>query len=85
MIQHPYPLASTPSMNEDKGLEIAPSKDEDPDGSKLLGASDRLERAAKMLSPLSTLANKNIEVWIAIYDVAIRRSESRSSIPHYRY
>ncbi|KAF8999912.1 N-terminal acetyltransferase A, auxiliary subunit [Hymenopellis radicata] len=67
------PAAPT-STNEDKGLEI-PNADDDPDGLKLLGCSDPLERAAKFLHPLTTLASKNIDVWIAVYDVAIRRKK----------
>jgi hypothetical protein len=62
--------------NDDKGLELAPVKDDDPDGLKLISVPDPLERAAKFLSPLATLASNNIEVWIMIYDVAVRRSES---------
>lgn len=50
-------------------------KDDDPDGSKALSSPDGLERAAKLLNPLTTLAKKNPEIWIAIYDVAVRRSE----------
>ena len=42
---------------------------------KQLGAADRLEQAHKLLHPLSTLAPNNIDVWIAVYDVAIRRSK----------
>lgn len=74
--------AATPSVNEDKGLE-AIQKDDDPEGLKLISASDPLEQAAKLLVPLSNLAASNIDVWFAIYDVAIRRSTSnkrRSSI-----
>jgi peptide alpha-N-acetyltransferase len=63
------------SQNDDKGLEPT-TKDEDLDGSKLLGCTDPLERAAKVLKPLATLTPNNIEVWIATYDVAVRRSES---------
>lgn len=50
-------------------------KDDDPDGLKQLGAADRLEQAYKLLHPLSTLVPNNIDVWIATYDVAIRRSK----------
>lgn len=60
--------------NEDKGLEVQNSKDDDPDGIKLLGCSDPLERAAKFLHPLTQLDIQNVNVWIAVYDVAIRRS-----------
>ena len=59
----------------DKDLDPPPPKDEDPDGLKLLGSSDVLERASKLLHPLSTLVPNNIDVWIAVYDVAIRRSK----------
>ncbi len=63
------------ATNEDKGLDASPPKDDDPDGSKLLQAPEPLERAAKWLKPLNTLAAGNIEAWIAIYDVAVRRSK----------
>ncbi|KAJ4468810.1 NMDA receptor-regulated protein 1-domain-containing protein [Lentinula aciculospora] len=62
------------STNEDKGLDV-PYKDDDPDGIKLLSSPELLELAAKLLQPLTTLAQSNIEVWIAIYDVAIRRDK----------
>lgn len=65
--------AAAPSTNEDKGLEAIP-KDDDPEGLKLIGVSDPLEQAAKLLAPLSTLAANNIDIWITIYDVAVRRS-----------
>ncbi|TFK86666.1 N-terminal acetyltransferase A, auxiliary subunit [Polyporus arcularius HHB13444] len=68
------------AANEDKGLDVSPSKDEDPDGTKLLQAPDPLERAAKVLKPLATLAKSNIEAWIAIYDVAIRRKKYLQAI-----
>ncbi|KAJ6631099.1 NMDA receptor-regulated protein 1-domain-containing protein [Mycena sp. CBHHK59/15] len=62
------------SNNDDKGLEPT-TKEDDPDGSKLLQCTDPLERAAKLLKPLATLAAGNIDVWIAIYDVAVRRKK----------
>ena len=62
------------AANEDKGLDVDKPKDEDPDGAKLLQASDPLERAAKYLKPLATMAKDSVETWIAIYDVAVRRS-----------
>lgn len=58
---------------------MTPPKDDDPDGAKLLQAEDRLERAAKFLNPLTTHASNNIDAWIAIYDVAIRRSMCHAS------
>ena len=62
----------------DKDLDSAPPKDEDPDGLKLIAGTDALEQAANLLTPLKTLAPNNIDAWIAIYDVAIRRSTSLS-------
>ena len=67
-------MTAPPAANEDKGLEATPQKDDDPDGLKLLASPDGLEQAAKLLHPLSTFCANNIDVWIAIYDVAVRRS-----------
>lgn len=61
------------STNEDKGLDLTPQKDDDPDGIKLLTSPEPLERAWKLLSPLLRLSISNIDVWISVYDVAIRR------------
>ena len=72
---HSPPAAATSASGEDKGLEPAPAKDDDPEGTKLLKAGDPLERAAKFLAPLFTLAKDNVDVWTAIYDVAVRRSK----------
>ena len=73
------PPTVPPTSNEDKALEPPPVKDEDPDGSKLLVSPDALELAAKFLGPVVTLVKDNLDVWIATYDVAIRRSESIST------
>ncbi|EKM56495.1 uncharacterized protein PHACADRAFT_253657 [Phanerochaete carnosa HHB-10118-sp] len=69
------PKKPAASSNDDKGLDAGPPKDDDPDGTKLLKADDVLERAAKFLNPLVALAAENIDVWIAIYNVAIRRKK----------
>ena len=61
------------STNEDKGLDLTPQKDDDPDGIKLLTSPEPLERAWKLLSPLLRLPTNNIKVWISVYDVAVRR------------
>ena len=71
----PKYAAATPSANEDKGLEAPAPRDEDPDGLKLLSVPDPLEQAAKLLAPLANLASDNLDAWIALYDVAIRRSK----------
>ncbi|PPQ74960.1 hypothetical protein CVT24_010284 [Panaeolus cyanescens] len=66
---------STQTSNADKELEAPPPKDDDPEGLKLIASTDGLEQAAKLLQPLTKLAPKNIDVWLAIHDVAIRRKK----------
>ncbi|TCD68847.1 hypothetical protein EIP91_009561 [Steccherinum ochraceum] len=63
------------STNEDKGLEPTAPKDDDPTGTKLLEHAGALDRAWKLLSPLVTLAEDNIDAQLVIYDVAVRRSK----------
>lgn len=80
LIQHSLPeaptgVSATSSTSEDKGLEPGPAKDDDPDGVKLLQSADLLERVSKFLQPLATLAGDKLEAWLAIYDVAVRRSQ----------
>jgi hypothetical protein len=70
------PTVALMGANSDRFPESAPVQDDDPDGSKLLSAPDPIERAAKLLNPLSTPATKDVDVWVAIYDVAVRRSAS---------
>ncbi|KAL0958131.1 hypothetical protein HGRIS_000299 [Hohenbuehelia grisea] len=65
------PAAGADDVVTDNG----PTKDEDPDGLKALGAPDGLERAAKLLQPLQTYASSNVDVWIVVYDVAVRRKK----------
>ncbi|KAF9443854.1 N-terminal acetyltransferase A, auxiliary subunit [Macrolepiota fuliginosa MF-IS2] len=69
------------NANEDKGLE-PPTKDDDPDGTKLLTSPSGLETAAKLLRPLTNLLTtakvdiaekERMEIWLLSYDVAIRR------------
>ncbi|KAA1473007.1 N-terminal acetyltransferase A, auxiliary subunit [Dentipellis sp. KUC8613] len=67
--------AAASAGNEDKGLDVPTPKDDDPDGTKLLTGPEPLERAWKFLLPLTTLAKDNIDVWIAVYDVAVRRGK----------
>lgn len=62
------------NANADKEYEPEAPKDDDPDGMKLITSSDPLEHAAKLLHPLKTVAAGNIDAWVAIYDVAVRRS-----------
>lgn len=77
-VERVHIVAPAPPANEDKGIEAPATKDDDPEGLKLLTIADPLEQATKLLNPLITLATDNIDTWIAIYDVAIRRSTFRS-------
>ncbi|KAG5654558.1 hypothetical protein H0H81_000083 [Sphagnurus paluster] len=74
-VQEEAKKGPAPSANEDKGLEVTPPKDDDPEGIKLISVADPLERAAKLLQPLESLAAENIDAWIAVYDVAVRRKK----------
>ncbi|KAG6896551.1 hypothetical protein C0992_007498 [Termitomyces sp. T32_za158] len=78
-------ICPTPSANEDKGLEPVHPKDDDPEGLKLIGVPDPLEKAAKFLQPLTTLATDNIEVWSVVYDVAIRRKKYLQALQALNY
>lgn len=73
-----FPLvvpSGIPAGNEDQGLEPQTPKDDDPDGLKLLASSDPLEQAHKLLKPLIALGAERADVWLAVYDVEIRRSK----------
>ncbi|KAF8582555.1 N-terminal acetyltransferase A, auxiliary subunit [Ramaria rubella] len=65
--------ATTPGNKDDDIPE--PPKDEDPDGKKLLTTADPLGDAMKWLKPLETLAQNRVDVWVAIYDVTVRRKK----------
>ncbi|KAG9218153.1 hypothetical protein CCMSSC00406_0008092 [Pleurotus cornucopiae] len=67
-------------VTSDDTVENTPAKDDDPDGVKLLGAADGLDRAAKLLQPLESLAASNIDAWLVIYDVAVRRNKYLQAI-----
>ena len=79
LLKHAVAAAAAAASNEDKGLELTPMKDEDPDGIKLLTSPEPLERAWKLLSPLLRLSISNIDLWISIYDVAVRRGVSHTT------
>ena len=40
----------------------------------MLKATDLLDKAWKFLSPLASLEVKNVDVWLAVYDVSVRQS-----------
>ncbi|ELU44309.1 NMDA receptor-regulated protein 1a [Rhizoctonia solani AG-1 IA] len=63
--------ACTPTNNA-KEEEIPPPKDDDPDGLKLLSQANPIEQALKLLRPLEALQVQDVDVWLMVYDVAIR-------------
>ncbi|KAG8747710.1 hypothetical protein FRC10_011837 [Ceratobasidium sp. 414] len=66
------PKKPAPNAKDD---EIQPPKDEDPDGLKAFGQPKPLDQALKLLRPLETLGVKDTNVWLAVYDVAMRRQK----------
>jgi N-terminal acetyltransferase A, auxiliary subunit len=66
------------SMKKDDDLS-EPPKDEDSDGQKLLTTASPLSEAMKWLKPLEKFAKDRVDVWVMIYDVAIRQSISSIS------
>jgi N-alpha-acetyltransferase 15/16, NatA auxiliary subunit len=71
------PKKAATSANEDKGLEAPAPKDDDPDGIKLLASDEGLEIAAKLLQPLVNLELPSVQLWVTVYDVAVRRSKMK--------
>ncbi|CAE6415873.1 unnamed protein product [Rhizoctonia solani] len=65
----------TKKANNAKEEEVLPPKDDDPDGLKLLSQEKPIEQALKLLRPLEALQVQDIDVWLTIYDVAIRRKK----------
>lgn len=61
-------------QNEDKGLEVPVTPDDDLEGLKLVAADDPLERASKFLETLEEYGKDNIDVNMILFDVAIRQS-----------
>ncbi|CAE6534150.1 unnamed protein product [Rhizoctonia solani] len=61
--------------NNAKEDEIPPPKDDDPDGLKLLSQEKPIEQALKLLRPLEALQVQDADVWLTIYDVAMRRKK----------
>ena len=71
-----YSFSKCPDTEAEDEKEDAPVQrvDDDPDGHKLIKTTDPLEQAAKLLEPLLDVPHTNLTVWVAIYDVSIRRS-----------
>jgi len=71
-----YSFSTDADAGADDEKEDAPVQrvDDDPDGHKLIKATDPLEQAAKLLEPLLDLPHNNPDIWVAIYDISIRRS-----------
>ncbi|KAG8790131.1 hypothetical protein FRC17_009005, partial [Serendipita sp. 399] len=64
------------AAEKDKDGEDAPIvKDDDPDGHKAISVEDPLEQAARLLLPFTSDNHQIFDIWIAIYDVAIRRKK----------
>ena len=63
-------------------VEAPPPKDEDPAGLELLKTAAPLDEAAKLLAPLQTSPGVagRIDVWLAVYQVAIRRGKYLQAI-----
>lgn len=61
-------------QNEDKGLEVPQTPDDDPEGLKLVVADDPLERASKLLGTLGEFGKDDMDVNVTSFDVAIRQS-----------
>jgi len=66
------------SANKDEEIP-EPPKDDDPDGKKLLETTDPLGDAWKWLQPLEGLEENRLDLWFAIFDVSVRRRESKFS------
>ncbi|KAG8970736.1 hypothetical protein FRC03_004118 [Tulasnella sp. 419] len=66
-----------PPQNQAKDDDAPPPppKDEDPDGMKLLSTGDPLLEASKLLRPLEPLQIPRVDIWMAIFDVALRRKK----------
>lgn len=60
--------------NDEKDIPPTAPKDDDPDGMKLLSATDPLEQAWRWIRPLEELRAENIQVWLTAYDISLRRS-----------
>ncbi|KAJ7599220.1 NMDA receptor-regulated protein 1-domain-containing protein [Mycena floridula] len=78
-IQEDLKKNTNAASTEDKSEAQAP-KDDDPDGLKLISCEDPLERAAKLLNPLPNLIPNDINMWMAFYDVSIRRKKTLQAI-----
>jgi hypothetical protein len=82
-LSHPVSRALTecflfclvPKGNDAAEVDPPKPKDDDPMGSKLLSSAEPLEIAAKLLRAIeeSPKAQKNIDLWLVVYDVAVRR------------
>lgn len=66
-------LLATPAANADD--ETVSTKDEDPEGLKLLAVANPLEQASKLLLPLYALRPQLLDTWLVSYDVAVRRGK----------
>lgn len=63
------------AMDDSKNDAAPPPKDDDPDGMKALSVQEPLNEAALLLRPLEKLRPERTDVWLTVFDVAIRRSK----------
>lgn len=52
-----------------------PLPDDDPDGQKLLKSETLLDDALKLWKPLEANQGERVEVWLAGYEIYMRKSE----------
>jgi hypothetical protein len=72
----PHKLLIILAIANPKEEEVQPPKDDDLDGLKLFSQEKPIEQALKLLRPLESLQVQDVDVWLTIYDVAMRRRES---------
>ncbi|KIJ63152.1 hypothetical protein HYDPIDRAFT_93055 [Hydnomerulius pinastri MD-312] len=63
------------SKIEDKGLDAPLAKEDDPDGLKLVVSDQKLEQAHEFLGTVVESGRDRVDVFVALFDVAIRRKQ----------
>ena len=72
-------IHSTAEKEKESEEVLTVFKDDDPDGHKAISVEDPLEQAAKLLQPFAARNHDLLDIWLATYDVAIRRSQCMTS------
>ncbi|KAG8856490.1 hypothetical protein FRB91_000771 [Serendipita sp. 411] len=68
------------AAEKEKDEDAVVVKDDDPDGHKAISVEDPLEQAAKLLQTFTSEDHQVFDIWIATYDVAIRRKKYLQSL-----